>query len=266
MALTSATTAPAPKGASSAAYTQFPMTTAPAAPPFTWMSVGGSVSTMGIRLQTGFMLTRTLTLRSTGGMYHYPLPNRKANGLLLNGTLNFANAGVTLDYYPLRQRGFRISPGLLFYNRDTLNAVVTPNGDSPFTFNGNTYYSSPTSPVVGNASVNLHTSNPAFTISAGSRNIIPHGEHGISRWSFPFEAGVAFIGQPTLGMAFTGGQACTNALGTQGCVDVATDPDFNANLTEDVSTDKSQLAPARFFPIVSFGVTYTLRIRSSAVQ
>lgn len=259
-------TPPASKGMSSAAYTEYPMTAAPAAPPFTWMTVGGSISSMGVSLQTGFMLTRTLSLRSTGGMYHYPLPNRKVNGLLLDWTLNFANAGAALDYYPLRHHGFRISPGLLFYTRNSLDAVIKPVGGLPFTFDGNTYYSSPTSPVVGTGSVNLHTSSPAFTVSAGSRNIIPHGWRGLSRWSFPFEAGVAFIGQPTLSMAFTGGQACSNAEGTLGCVNAATDPGVNGSLHGDVSTDTHQLAPARFYPIISFGVAYTFRIRGNPVQ
>jgi hypothetical protein len=78
-------------------------------------------------------------------------------------------------------------------------------------------------------------------------------------WSFPFELGAAFIGVPSVNVALTSGLAC-NAQG-QNCVNVATDPNVQANLQAQIAKYKSDLNPFKYYPIVSFGVGYNFSLR-----
>ena len=44
-------------------------------------------------------------------------------------------------------------------------------------------------------------------------------------------------------------------------MNVATDPTLNANLQAQIAKYKSDLDPLKFYPIVSFGVSYSFKIR-----
>ena len=102
----------------------------------------------------------------------------------------------------------------------------------------------------------MNAQDPAFTITAGWGNMIPrNGGH----WSFPFEIGVALIGAPGLNIALNQGQVCDS--NGANCVDVATDPDVQANLQSQVAKYRNDLDPLKTYPIVSFGVAYSFRFR-----
>ncbi len=230
--------------------------TAPA--PFSRLAVGGGVSTMGVNLQAAINVNRYLNLRATGNWLNYTVNNVKISGFDADGTLNFAAAGASLDYYPFPNHGFRISPGVLVHNQNAIDASMTVPGGSSFTLNHVTYYSSVTNPVEGTGSLGLNTQRPAFTITTGWGDMISRtGGH----WSFPLEVGAAMIGDPTVNIALTKGQVCTNPQGTAGCQDVTSDAALNSDLKAQVAKYKSDLEPLRFYPIVSFGLAYNFPIR-----
>ena len=163
----------------------------------------------------------------------------------MNGTLNFATAGASVDFYPFPNHGFRVSPGVLFYNQNQVTATVVAPGGTSFTLDGYTYYSSQANPVTGSGSLVLNKQNPAFTITTGWGNMIPRrGGH----WSFPFEIGAAFIGAPTVNMALTSGQVCANPAGTVGCMNVVGNSQINSNLQAQVAKYQNDLNPFRFYP------------------
>ncbi|MGB7265553.1 MAG: hypothetical protein WBC92_08570 [Terracidiphilus sp.] len=231
--------------------------------PFSRIAFGGGISAMGINMQAAVNANRYMNLRGTGNFYNYTVNNLSVNGLNLNGKLNMASAGASVDFYPFPYHGFRISPGVLFYNQNQVTASVVAPGGTSFTLDGYTYYSSQANPVTGAGSVLLNKQNPAFTITTGWGNMISRrGGH----FSVPFEIGAAMIGSPTVNMALTSGQVCANPQGTVGCQNVVGNSQINSNLAAQVAKYQNDLNPFRFYPIVSVGVAYNFSIRGGATR
>ncbi len=63
-------------------------------------------------------------------------------------------------------------------------------------------------------------------------------------------------------MVLTSGQVC-DANG-QNCLNVATDPDVQSNLREEIAKDEKSLEPLKTYPILSFGVAYSFTLRRNA--
>jgi hypothetical protein len=90
--------------------------------------------------------------------------------------------------------------------------------------------------------------------------MVPRNGH----WSFPFEIGVAVIGDPSVKVDL-GGWACYDQAQTE-CTNIssATNPiaiAIQSNLTSQVAKWTSDLKPLNTFPIISTGVAYSFRIR-----
>jgi hypothetical protein len=226
--------------------------------PFSRLALGGGVSLMGVNMQAAVNANRYINLRGTGNFLNYTVNNIGVDGFNITGKLNYATGGASVDFYPFPNHGFRLSPGALFYNQNDVAADVTATGGTSFTLNGQTYYSSATNPVKGTGSVGLHTNSPTFTMTTGWGNMISRrGGH----WSFPFELGAAMIGAPAVDLKLTSGQVCTDSAGTLGCVDVVGNTELDKNLQAQIVKYKNDLDPFRFYPIVSFGVSYNFAIR-----
>lgn len=209
---------------------------------------------MGVNMQMAVAVNRFMNLRSVGSLFNYSLSNISTNGMNVSGTLNFASAGAAVDFYPFWRHGFRLSPGVLFLNRSMATANITAAGGTSFSLNEYTYYSSQTNPVTGSGSIGLHTNNPAFTFTTGWGNMIPRrGGH----FSFPFEIGAAMIGAPAINLAFTGGQVCADPQGTQNCINVIGNPDFQSNLQAQLTKYQNAVNPYKFYPILSTGISYS---------
>ncbi|HEY2469495.1 MAG TPA: hypothetical protein VGI45_16860 [Terracidiphilus sp.] len=91
--------------------------------PFSRFAVSGAVSSLGIGAEVTTNLNPHLNLRATGSLFHYGT-TFDTNGFAANGQLKLASARVSLDVYPFHS-GFRISPGMMFYNQDRITAVDT---------------------------------------------------------------------------------------------------------------------------------------------
>jgi len=231
---------------------------------FSRLGFGGGISPLGIQLQVATNITSHFNVRGTGNFFSYS-DNFTTNGISATAKLNLASAGASVDVYPFHL-GWRMSPGLLFYNQNGLSASTNVAAGTSFTLNSNTYYSANANsatgatPVVGTASLGLNTSKPAFTVTTGWGNIAKSTGH----WSFPFEVGVAFIGAPSL-KASLSGWACTDAAQTQ-CSDLSspTNPISQAvqsNLATQLTKWTSDINPLKTYPIVSGGVAYSFRVR-----
>jgi hypothetical protein len=245
----------APEGAAGQAASPV-RNTAASQRPFSRIAIGGGFSPLGINVLLATNLGQHMNLRATGNAFKYTASDISTNGFNVDAHLNLASAGVSLDFYPFPKHGFRLSPGVLFYNTNKADATFSVTGGTSFTLDDFTYYASTTNPVKGTGTFGVHSQNPAFTITTGWGNVIPcKGGH----WSFPFEVGVALIGSPTVNVALTQGQVCD--VNGQNCVNVATDADVQSNLQAQVAKYKSDLDPLKTYPIVSFGVAYAFRIR-----
>jgi hypothetical protein len=227
--------------------------------PFSEVALGGGISTLGINMQLAVNANRYMNIRATGNYFKYTLTNLNTNGFNVSGNLNLATAGASLDFYPFPRHGFRVSPGILFVNDNAASGTMAASAGTSFTLNNVTYYSSPTDPVSGTASLGLNTTKPAATMTVGWGNMIPRYRGG--HWSFPVEVGVAFIGQPAVNLALTSGQVCANAQGTEGCQNVAGDPTLASNVQAQIAKYQNDLEPFKYYPILSFGVGYNFHIR-----
>ena len=224
--------------------------------PLSHFALGFGISPLGVNLMAATNLSRHLNLRGTGNVFQYTTSNISTNGFNVTASLNLKSAGASLDFYPFANHSFRLSPGVLFYNKNAANATFNVTGGTRFTLNDTNYYASSTNPVTGVGTLGLHTQNPAFTATLGWGNAIPRkGGH----WSFPFEIGAAFIGAPALNIALNSGQVCDGA--GLNCVNVATDASVQSNLQAQIAKYKNDLDPLKTYPIISFGVAYSLRIR-----
>jgi hypothetical protein len=254
-----------PGGSHTAVAPVAPVTSTPTAPHFSKMAFGGGISPLGIQLSMTTNLSQHFNLRSTGNVFAYST-NFTTSGIGADARMQMRSVGGSLDIYPFH-KGFRLSPGLLFYNGNQITANASVTAGTSFTLNGQTYYSANANsatgatPVHGNAQLSLHTSSPAFSITTGWGNNIPNKGH----WSFPFEVGVAMTGAPSLNVNL-GGWACYDAAQTI-CTDISskTDPialDIRNNLSTQVAKWTRDIEPLKTFPIASFGVAYSFGLRN----
>jgi hypothetical protein len=252
-------------GAGATSVSPAPAMSVPSARPFSKVAFGVGISPLGVQLSMSTNLNPHLNLRSTGNLFNYST-NFTASGIGADAQLNMKSAGTALDIYPFH-KGFRLSPGLLFYNANQVTASALVAGGTSFTLNDQTYYSANANsatgatPVNGNALLSLHTTNPAFTITTGWGNTIPRKGH----WSFPFEVGVALTGAPSLKVNL-GGWACYDQAQTL-CTDITskTDPialQIQSNLAAQVAKWTKDAEPLKTYPIASFGVAYSFGLRS----
>jgi hypothetical protein len=243
-------------------------TTSASPAPFSRLSIGARVSPFGPGVQVTTYVTNHVNLRATGSMFRYST-DFTTSGFDATARLHLASAGLSADIYPFRN-GFRISPGVLVYNGDRVTATSTVASGTSFTLNGDSFYSAHANsatgatPLSASAALGLNSTKPAFTITAGWGNTIPrNGGH----WSFPFEAGIAMTGAPSLNATLTG-WACTDQAETQ-CTNVASATDPNAlqiqgDLAAQITKWKSDLEPLKTYPVVSFGAAYSFGVRGGA--
>jgi hypothetical protein len=226
--------------------------------PFSRLGFSSGIGAGGINLQAATNVNRYINLRFVGNVFNYTVSNVNINGLNLNGKLNLASTGASVDFYPFPYHGFRLSPGVLFHNQASASATVTVPGGTSFTLDNNTFYSSPSAPIQGTGSLAINKQNPAPTMTAGWGNLISRrGGH----FSIPFEIGAAFVGAPKVNLALNTGQVCTNAGGTPNCQDVATDQVVQSNLQAQIVKYQNDLNPLKVYPILSVGIGYSFKIR-----
>ena len=92
-------------------------------------------------------LNQHFNLRSTGNLFGYST-SFTTNGIPASAKLNLKSAGTAVDIYPFH-KGFRVSPGLLFYNANQVTADASIPGGTSFTLNNQTYYSANANPATG---------------------------------------------------------------------------------------------------------------------
>lgn len=221
-----------------------PASPAPASPegprPF---GVGVKLSLLGIGGEAAVALTKRINVRGGFNLFNYSDTFNK-DGIGYGAQLAFRSAEAHLDFFPFAG-GFHLSPGLLLYNDNRVNATVAVGGSQSFTLGGINYTSSAANPVTGTASLGFNKVAPSFLIGFG--NLIPRNRR---RFSFTTEFGVAYTGSPkaTLSLA---GTACANAGVI--CVNAATDPTVQSNVQSEVAKVNHDVAFIKIYPLASFG-------------
>lgn len=218
---------------------------------FTRLTLGGGVSPLGTGVAVATNLSPHLDLRGIGNIFNFNYDFQQS-GFNIHVNADLVNAGVLADYYPFH-KGFRISPGFLFHNTNRVRADLAAGPGATFTINDVTWNSDDADPVHGTGRLLLGGSG--FMVTAGYGHIVSRSHR---HFTFPFEAGVAFIHTPlaTLDLA---GKICSSQ-GTN-CQEAAAYPGFASNLAAQLVKWNHDAAPFHIYPIVSGGIAYTFRIR-----
>jgi len=235
--------------------------------PFSRFALSGGIGAMGINMQAAVNANRYLNIRGIGNYFSYTVSNltidnsNGSNGVSVGGNLKFATAGAALDVYPFPNHGFRLSPGAIFYNQNQATATGIAAGGTSITFGSQKYYSDTVNPLNITARLGLNKNQHAFSMTTGWGNLISRkGGH----WSFPFEIGAVFTGAPTIALNPTG-NACQTAadaaINGPTCVNMATDPNAQANIAAQVAKYQKDLNVLTVYPIFSFGLGYNFKIR-----
>ncbi len=212
--------------------------------PFVSSAAAIRLGTGGVGGEYATYLSHRLNLRLGADAFSYST-TFTTNGLNANGSLKLGDSFASLDLHPFRN-GFRLSPGVTFYNRNNVTANLNVPGGNSFTLNSVEYTSEALDPITGTAGATFgHKVAPRFTLGWG--NSFPrYGGH----WSFPVELGFYYTSNPAVSLALSG-SACSSS----GCGSINT-PENQANIQGEVLKLNNDLAPARFFPVLSLGVGY----------
>jgi hypothetical protein len=233
--------------------------------PFSRIALGADFSPLGPGAEAAVNLSRHFDARVTGNLFGYST-TFTTNGFNVDANLHLASAGAAVDWYPFHT-GFRLSPGVLIYNQNHVNANAPVTPGTSFTLNDQIFYAATPNPALGvtalsgTGTLDLHSNRPAFTMTTGWGSLIPRsGRH----WAIPFEIGAAFTGSPTVRMNLTGwacyDQAqtlCTNVDDPSNPIAVQIQSDLQAQVTK----WKNDLDPLKFYPIVSTGIVFNFNIR-----
>lgn len=229
---------------------------------FSRMALGADISPLGIGIKGAIILTEKIDLRLMGNFFSFNGNYDEVEDVEnVGGQIHLASLQTAVDYYP-RNSIWRLSAGALLWNGNQITAHGTEKGDTSFQLTNNgqihTYWSSPTDPMIGSAMLNMHTNEPAFTVSMGFGRFIPRSQR---HWSFPSEFGVVFMGAPKVNFAATG-TVCTSAAMTN-CVDASdTSTQFYADVqAEQKRFQKYALNHVTVWPIFSYGVMYSFNLR-----
>jgi hypothetical protein len=188
-------------------------------------------------------LAEKFNLRGGFNIFRFSRPITD-NGIHYDGQLHFQSAEAHLDWFPLW--AFHISPGILFYNGNQVQATASVPGGQTFSVGGTTYESDPTTPVTGTGKLDFVKVSPSIMFGIG--NLIPrNGRH----FSFLFEIGGAYQGSARVAMNLAG-SVCDPTLPTF-CRAISSDPTVQANIQAQQVKIQHDINPYRFFPVVSMG-------------
>lgn len=207
------------------------------------IGVGVKVSLLGIGGEAAVALTRRINVRGGFNFFNYS-DNLNKDGIGYGAKLAFRSAEAHLDLFPFGG-GFHLSPGLLFYNDNHIDATAAVGAGQSFTLGGVSYTSSAANPVTGTASIGFNKAAPSILVGFG--NLIPRNRR---RFSLSTEFGVAYTGAPKAALALTG-TACSNPGAI--CVNAGTDPTVQANVQSEVAKVNHDVSILKIYPLASVG-------------
>ncbi len=212
----------------------------PVSNPLPHFAVGVKAGTLGIGVQVGTALASRVNLRGGANFFNYN-DTFTEHGVTYPGTLQLRSVEAKLDLFV--SGGFHVTPGLLLYNDNNASATASVAVNQGFTLGGVTYYSNPSNPISGTASLALNKFAP--TLGIGFGNLLPRSAR---HWSLSTDLGVVFQGEPQFSLALAG-QACAPTPGAN-CQTVNS-PSVQQNVTAEQAKIQSDLKPFRYYPELS---------------
>ncbi len=210
------------------------------------VGVGVKVSTLGIGAEVALPITHRSNVRFGFNAFNYDHTFNK-DGVTYKGALDLRSAEAVFDYFPFNI-GFHLSPGVLLYNGNKVNANAAVPGGQSFTLNGVSYVSDAASPVTGTGKLSFYKVAPMLLLGFG--NLVPRGNR---RFSMSFDLGAAYQGPPRAALSLSGNACDSTGLN---CRTISSDPTIQSNIQAEQAKINKSASPFRFYPVVSFGVGY----------
>jgi len=217
----------------------------PSHTPFT-VGVAARASTLGFGADFAVPVTHRTDARVGVNLFNYSRTFSK-DQITYDGTLHLKSVQALFDVFPFGG-GFHLSPGLLVYNGNRVNANASTPVTQTFTLGGNSYTA--TGLVSGTAKLELNQVAPMFVLGWG--NLIPRTHRHVT---FNVEAGVAYQGAPKVTMNLAG-NVCTTVSGAPVCGNVASLPIAQSDLASEQAKLNHDVSPFQFFPVISFSLGY----------
>ncbi len=213
--------------------------------PFSSLAIGLTGGIAGIGVQVATPLATKINLRGGFSFLNYN-PTIVEDGIPIDGAIKFRSAFAGVDLYPFRNT-FHITPGMTLFNGNKALATTNIAGGSNFEINDTNYTSDLTDPVHGVFDMTFgRRYAPSLTVGFG--NMLRRDSH----WSIPVDFGFQYIGTPKFTLSMQG----TVCDPTDGCNTIASDPDTQSNLAQEQTQINHDIAPLKFYPILSIGVAY----------
>jgi hypothetical protein len=201
---------------------------------------------LGIGVEAATSVTQKTNVRGGFNMFSYEYDYTKDN-IDYGAKMRLRSAQATFDWFPFGG-GFHLSPGVLLYNGNQVEANGTVAGGKSFTLGDAHYTSLGSDPVKAVGTVDLSSNSVAPMFLFGWGNLLRRrGGH----FSVNFEMGAAFSGEPKAKLALTG-TACQGAT----CYNAATDPTVQANVRSEESKVNNSISFLQATPVISVGFGY----------
>jgi hypothetical protein len=204
--------------------------------------IGVTVGTMGIGVNAGVAVMNRVNVRAGFNAFSYTGSFSK-DGADYSATLQLQSVDAKVDLFLLGP--FRVTPGVLLYNNNNVDATAAVVGGRSFSLGGTQYFSSFGDPIKGKATLALNKVSPTLAIGFG--NMLPHNKH----FSVLFDIGVVYQGSPDFRLALSG----TGCLisGASNCFPVNSVPGLPANIVNEQNKINHDLNPFKYYPDVTFG-------------
>jgi hypothetical protein len=210
------------------------------------VGVAVKVSTLGVSLEAAAPVMPRANIRIGFGVFtlNHDFDN---DGIDIAAQLKMRSFSTYFDVFPFGG-GFHISPGLMLYHGNEVNAVASVPGSRKFSLGDDSLISNPSDPVKGTYGISFEKVAPAILLGWG--NIVPRGQR---RWSIPFELGIVYTRAPSASIAFTGRACSQNGLN---CRNIASDPTLQADVNKELHDTNDDLSSLKALPVISLGFSY----------
>jgi hypothetical protein len=186
-------------------------------------ALGPKAGTTGLGLEATLRMSEAFNLR--GGFYAFDYSTDiEENGIQYDGDLELSNAGLFADWHPFAGT-FRVSVGGV----QSANAFGGA-ADGELEVGDNTY--------LAQLQADVDWDGFAPYLGVGWGNAV-----GSAGWSFSFDLGVMFTGEPSVSLTGT-------------VDDPLLQPDFDEDLAREEESLRQELEDARYFPVINLGLAY----------
>ncbi len=199
------------------------------------IAVGLVAGTAGAGAELTYGVAKDINLRGTLRGFDYSYDFTEDN-IRYEGDLKLRNGGVTADWFPF-SGSFRLSAGAM-YNGNEVKARAKPNTlPATYTINDVDYV------IDGHVDSNIDWRKFAPYLGIGWGNAVARN----SNWSFSFDLGVMFTGEPNSDLT---------ATGTVNGIPVEDNAQFQSDLAAERNNLNDEIKDAKFYPVVQLGVHY----------